>query len=157
LIEQSIPFAFIPDEIRSWITRGWRFGKLEDSYVEHEPDDELEAEDSSGDQIDDEWDESEKMASMNSRSRPRSFNRVMRAIVREMARLYNNWPIAYAIDKTKRFFSEEELKTRDSSKAKDKFKQAYMEFHALPDEDKLKWQARVIRRGPRLDRIVAED
>ncbi len=155
LISHGVPFTFIPDEIRSWIDQGWRFGSLEESYKVPESEDELPAEESMADGTDDEWDAEERLASMNPRSRPRHVTKVMRAMVREMAELYNNWPVAYAIDRTKRFFSEPELKVRDS-KAKEKFEQAVREFKAMQDDDRYRWQKKVLRNHPPLDRIVTE-
>jgi hypothetical protein len=97
----------------------------------------------------------EQLHTMRPRSRPPEFNRLLRALVREMAEIYNNWRVAYAIDRTKRFFTEEELR-EDSSPAKVAFSRALAEFDRMRNDEQLQWQKRVIRRHPRLDRIVSD-
>ena len=61
LIDQGIPFTFIPHEIRSWMDQGWRFGSLEDSYEVEESDDDLDAEEWEANGTDDEWDAEERI------------------------------------------------------------------------------------------------
>jgi len=83
---------------------------------------------------------------MSPRKRPAHFNKLLRAVVREMAELYNNLPVAYAIDQTKLVFSEEQLKTRDSQ-AKERFREARYEYERMPQEQQIAWQQRVIARA----------
>jgi hypothetical protein len=152
LIDHNLPIAAIPDEIANWIERGWRLGSYEDAYKQPE-----ETEDDSSEittESVDDWDEDDRLPTMNPRSRPRAFNKFFRALVREMARLHNNESAAYAIDRTKMFFDEERLK--EESKAAIRFRDAQNEFSDMTWDQQYDWREKVLRTHPRLDRIVAE-
>lgn len=159
LVCQDYPLAFIPDDLRELIDQGWRLGSVEETYPEPEaPDVESETEGAGGREDEpgavDEVDKEELLPSADPRSRPASFNKLFRALVREMAVTYNNWHVAYAMDRTQRFFTEEELRG-ESTSAKEAFRQAVAEFGRKSIDEQLKWQKRVTRTHPRLDRIVA--
>jgi hypothetical protein len=152
LIDHNLPLAAIPDEIANWIERGWRLGSYEDAYEQPEA-----TEDDSSEiaaESVDEWDEDDRLPTMNPRSRPLVFNQSLRALVREMARLHNNEATAYAIDRTKMFFREEQLK--GEPKAAIRFCDARKEFLAMTWDQQCDWREKVLRTHPRLDRIVAE-
>jgi non-ribosomal peptide synthetase component F len=150
------PLAFIPDELRAWVRCGWRFGRLEDDYAPPEkaarsgtgaPSD-------SGDSAGEDWeDEAELLPTLPARRRPKRFNKLMRALVRELAGAYNNSDIAYAIDRTHFYFTDEQLKHEDS-RAKKAFAAACAEFAELSADARNAWEDRVARTQPRLDRIV---
>ena len=102
------------------------------------------------------WEEQEeRLPTMRPRSRPRDFNRLLRALVREMAAIYNNWRVAYAIDRTQMFFTDAELR-EDRSPSKQAFERALAEFDRMPSDEQFRWQKRVTHRHPRLDRIVSD-
>ena len=143
---QNDPIATIPYEIGSWIDRGWRLGSYEDAYEQPE-DTEDDSSEVTTESVD-EWDEDNRLPTMNPRSRPRVFNKFLRALVREMARLRNNESIAYAIDRTKMFFDEKRLK--EDSKAAIRFRDAQNEFSAMTWDQQYDWREKVIRTHPRL-------
>jgi len=156
LISHRLPIAFIPGAIREWTDRGWRMGSHKDSYVqprESEPQD-VELQDSE-DEAGDEWDDMEQWPTKRPSHRPPEFNKLLRAIVRVMVESHNNIEVAYAIDKTKQFFDQRQLEDLDSPAVK-KWSSAKWEFQTMSWDDKGAWQERVMKRHPRLDRIVAE-
>jgi hypothetical protein len=158
----DFPIGLIPEELRAWVDKGWRLGTYMDSYTKDE-----EAEEDEGDEpeeIDEEaslglktdWDVLQKWQSQGPGARPKEFNRRLMAVVRFMAENYNNWEVAYAMDRTKRFFSEEEVKESFMSAPVKKWRDAQSEFYHMSQEDQFAWQRRVKKRYPRLDHIVAE-
>lgn len=155
---QDFPIAFIPGEIHSWIERGWTldtdsiFGDFSDEMPEGDDAADQFA-DTADDQTGDGWEEAEAWPSMTARKRPCEFNKLLRALVREMATLYNNLPTAYAIDQTKMFFTEEQLRTADTS-AKGRFRDARFDYQRMPQKEQIAWQQRVIARYPKLAKIV---
>jgi hypothetical protein len=152
LVSMNFPVAFIADELRTWVERGWRLASLEasdEASCEPEADEETNATLTL-----DEEEEAEKWPSMKPRSRPAEFNELFRALIREMAGLYNNWPSAYAMDQTKMLFSETELRENRTAE-KDRFRETQFEFERMPIHQQIAWQQKVIRKYPRLDRIVA--
>jgi len=153
MINAGLPIALIPEELRSWVDRGWRLGSYKDVYAQPgEPEDEPGEPSVDGDE--DEWEMMERWPTMGLRARPREFNKTLRALVREMATVLNNENIAYAIDKTKRFFDEAELKGNSSPAAK-RYHDALTEYFEMPSEERLDWRDHVMKKYPRLDRIVA--
>lgn len=158
VISQDFPIAFIPDEIRSWIERGWTlvtgsiFGDDSDETPEEADETEVPAADTV-DQAGDEWEEAETWITKNPRKRPAKFNKLLQALVREMVTLYNNLATAYAIDKTKMFFTEKQWREGDTA-AKDRFKDALFGYDNLPQEEQIAWQQGVVERYPKLSEIV---
>ncbi len=148
----DLPIAFIPMEIRSWLDRGWRFGSYEDAYGK--PDGRSKRTARKRIKCEWNWREDEDVVNrwpqMSSQARPASFNTLLRALVREMARLQNNVSVAYAMAKTKRFFTETELKSNDEGPA-NKFRNAQAEFDGMDFEQQYDWKQGVIRRYPRLE------
>lgn len=158
VISQDFPIAYIPDEIGSWIERGWELvtGSIFGDISEETPEKAEAVEQpavAAEDQAGDDWEETEALPTMTPRKRPAEFNKLLRALVREMATLYNNLPTAYAMDQTKMFFTDEQLRTPDSS-AKGRFKDARYEYERMPQVEQIAWQQRVIARYPKLSKIV---
>lgn len=150
LVCQDHPIALIKDELRAWIESGWQMGSLSAAYETTESDDEPVGEEN----LEPDWEEQEeRLPTLRPRSRPREFNKLLRALVREMATIGNNWRVAYAIDRTQMFFTDAELR-ESSSQSKRAFEGALAEFDRMPSEEQFRWQERVTRRHPRLDRIV---
>jgi hypothetical protein len=109
------PFDEIPDEIRSWIDRGWRLGSHLDVYPKDM--DEPEEAESPGTSVEDDNPEAEVTPSQPARRRPARYNKIFRALIRTMAELHNNWSVAYAMYITQQFFTEEERKKPDAPPA----------------------------------------
>ena len=149
--------ADIADDLRCWLDRGWRFGSYKDAYVE--PDDASDGEPATVDSAEFllyEDGEREAWQRKTSRSRPREFNEFFRALIRTMAELHNNESVAYAMYKTQRFFTEGELKDRDS-RTIGKFRDAELEYRNMTSDRQLAWARRVSRRYPRLDQLIRAD
>ena len=147
------PIAMIPDEIARWIALGWHLGSLMDAYQDpNQSDSDDDGTEVVEDGIDD-WEVMERWPSMTPRSRPAHFNKLLRAVVRTMVELDNNVSVAYAIFKTKRFFTETEQKDYDSPAVK-QFRKAESEYFAMPFEQQLAWQKRIKRTYPRLKPLI---
>lgn len=153
------PLGYVPDDIRSWQERGWRLGRLEEAYAS----DELEEESATttettpietGGEVDD--DDPENWQSLPVRRRPQRFNQFLRALVRVMAATYDNCETAFAMDKTKMVFSEQELKVDRDSPSKRAFLEAEHEFRRMTQDAQFKWRERVMSKYPGLDKVVAE-
>jgi len=156
LIHQDLPMVLIPEVLRSFIDRGWRLG----SYLEkYEGEDELTTEDEAdpckSEETDgeDEWEAMEQWPGMRPQARPPEYNKIFRAMIRTMVELYNNLPTAYAMDKTKRFFSEAEIKDSDLPIVQ-KWRDAQYEFKCMTWEKKRDWLERVVKKHPDLEKIV---
>ena len=156
LTSHDFPIAEIPDMIRDWLDRGWQLGSYEDTY-EEKPEyqqDLLLAKPIVGARTEDE-EKAERWPAMSPRSRPSGFNKFLRALAHEMARLYNNWDTAYAIDKTKYFFTDEQLK-ENKSRAATKFRDAQAEFDRMTFDQQYDWREKVLRRRARRRRTTAK-
>ena len=90
---------------------------------------------------------------MAPRQRPRPLNLVMRAMVRTMVEGFNDLPTAYAMDKTKRHFTEAQLRD-NNSKAANQWREAVAEYHCLDWRQQAEWRERVVRTHPRMEKIV---
>jgi len=161
LVSSGFPIALILDDIRSWVDRSWQLGSIEDLYATEEEETEGEEEGDGSTQCEEgeELDLDEEMETwpqMSPRKRPPHFNRLMQAMVRQMAESFNNSTVAYAIDRTKLFFSEEELKDI-RSKASDRFRNAESEFYRMSSDEKLKWRDRVMRKYPSIEQLLNEE
>ena len=131
-------------------------GSLSAAYEQPE-DDEPAGENELAAEVPDDWEErEERLPAMRPRSRPPEFNKLLRALVREMAALHNNWRVAYAIDRTQMFFTDAELRG-DRSASNEAFRDALAEFGRMSLDEQIRWQERVFHRHPRLDRIASDD
>jgi hypothetical protein len=64
-------------------------------------------------------DEAIQLHTMKPADRPDYFNHLLDAVVRKMAELHDNWSVAYAMDKTKMYFSKTDpLKANSPSEKK---------------------------------------
>ena len=153
LVSVGLPIAYIPDAIREWTDRGWRMGSYDDAYMSSEEPESEDVEEPADQGADNEWDDAERWPGQRPSARPPEFNKLLRALVRAMVESHNNLAVAYAIDKTKRFFTQDQL-GEDSSAVK-KWIAAQREYQAMGWEDQHRWEEGVMQRHPRLDRIVA--
>jgi len=141
----DLPMAFIADDIRACLDRGWRFGSFCEDYPQ--PDD-MADEPAVGGQAPiaaDTDDDMERLHMLAPQRRPKEFNRLMKALVRHMAETFNNSAVAYAMDKTGRYFSEEDAKGRDTDPAVRRWRDLHYEFSRLASKEQLAWRDRVAR------------
>jgi hypothetical protein len=157
LTSHDFPIAEIPLLIGEWIDRGWRLGSYEDAYAEeveykHDP--------SLLEPVVDFSAEEEEIVggwpTMSPRSRPPQFNRFLRALAREMAAIYNNSGVAYAMYQTQFFFTEEQLKD-NKSRAATKFRDARCEFDRMTFDQQYDWREKLLRKRPRRRRNAAKE
>lgn len=139
--DHGCPFQQIPEAILGWISRGWKLGSNRDRYVPAEPDE------TDGDTVslDDGPEYPDDLHKVPFRKRPKEFNRVFKAMIRQLAESFE-LDVAYAMDETGMFFEETVL--WDSSKAtpdERKFRDLKHAFRQLPDDEQLAWRERVIR------------
>lgn len=148
----DFPIAIIPGELQSWVDLGWRFGSHEETYdteAAEQPETlpPLTSPDTDNDETMNRW-LTERPA-----KRPPAFNLLLKAMVRTMAKLLNNWDVAYAIDKTQMFFTDRQLKD-DSSAAADRWRKARSAFQGLSPQQKFAWRDRVMRKYPHIKQFV---
>ncbi|NLX07722.1 MAG: hypothetical protein GXY33_21495 [Phycisphaerae bacterium] len=160
-ITNEVPMAEIPMWIRSYLDRGWRMGSRAEAYrdeeeaVEEAAELAVESEAEAGVwDLDVESEDAERWPSMPPRSRPPEFNRLFKAVIRAMVERYNNLPVAYAMAKTDRFFTEEQRKELRTSVAR-KWWDICWQFEKLDWARQRRWFDGIIRRYPRLEKIVA--
>ena len=149
----NLPLAFVPDEIRTWIQRGWKLGSQEDVYQVTEENRGV-AENGSTSLAQRDYDRMERWLVMTPRSRPSESNEFLRALVCEMAATYNNLPTAYAIDQTKMFIPDNESKDLELRKSK-RFRDALRQYQAMSLQQKSTWQQAVLQRYPRLEEVLS--
>lgn len=158
LVHCGLPFAFIPDEIRSWVDNGWRLGSYRDGYGGDVGEDDEQAEESATAEDTNDWsqfddDELDAWRKLPARKRPPQFNRIMRAVVRMMAETHNNLDVAYAMDKTKRYFTKKEAEDIGDNTVQ-QWRDATKEFLLMSLDEQVQWQEHVQAHHPRLDRML---
>lgn len=163
LISHDLPMEDIPADLNAWMELGWRLGSYADKYEvsDEDEDEDVESEPESGVKtdgafpIDDEFEAALARSTLPPRKRSKQLNLVMRALVRTMVEQYNNLDVAYAMDKTKRHFSKQQLEKNDSAAAK-QWHDAIREYLNMSWEQQIAWQKRVERTHPRLDKLVEQ-
>jgi hypothetical protein len=73
-----------------------------------------------------------------------------------MVALHNNPATAYAMIKTERFFTDEEVKENDS-KAVTAYRDVQREYENMDIEEKWRWRDKVMAKHPRLEQIVVTE
>jgi hypothetical protein len=158
LISRDLPIVYIPDDIYRWVELGWRIGSYQDAYGQEDEDDKGPADKAVSVPTEDDWrqlndEEIDGWRKLPAQKRPARYNQILRGVVRLMAATYNNWEVAYAMDKTKRLYTQlEEQVTRDPEV--ERWLEARHEFFVMSLDDKLQWKRRVESRYPRLDRLA---
>lgn len=151
----DFPILNIPQEIGFWLDLGWKFGSYADKYDPpqrgRKP---KEANFGPAPEIED--DAAKQLHSMKPADRPEYFNHLLDAVVRTMAELNNNWPVAYAMDKTKIYFSET-APFNAKTPAEKKFAEAARAFGVMDFKERWNWCQRVVKRNPRLDLFLPAD
>jgi hypothetical protein len=141
VIDQDLPLAMLEDQLRGWLAMGWRLGSYVDAYPEPEIDEE--EDEALGDAIGDDADEY-VLPTLPPRRRPAEFNRIFKALVRHMAEGFDCWDVAYAMDRTGRYFTEEQRKQKDDP-AVGRWHEALREFDKLPQDEQFRWREKVMR------------
>jgi len=150
-VSHDLPMAFIADEVRAWLGRGWRLGSYRDEYPEPAyPDAPGEADPPGGSPA---YDVLEQMHTLAPRGRSKEFNLFFKAMIRHLAESFSNSDAAYAMEKTGRYFSEEEIKARWEEPLVKKWRDACMDFTKLSSEEQLDWRDRTSRH-PSLEEVL---
>lgn len=151
----DLPIEDIPLDIKSWLELGWRFGSYSERYEqpEEESEDEAEEEDADDAFTDPDFEQQLKQPMLSPRQRSKQLNLVMRAMVRTMAELYNDLHVAYAMDKTKRHFTKQQLEDNKSKEAK-AWLDAQDEYNNMSWKKQFEWRERVMKTHPRLDKLA---
>lgn len=148
-IHDSFPIAFIVDEVRTWVARGWRIGSSTAWYDEREasagPGDARPTPD--GWLIDGDHPDFERLHLLPPDQRPAIFNRFWKALIRTMIEDRRNWAAAYAMDRTGTWGPDGDYEART-----DWFQQC-RDFDAMDSADQLQWLDRV-RAYPDVARVL---
>ena len=156
---QDLPIALIADEIQSWIDIGWDLGSHTDDFPDvYDDSDSLDQEEAAEDEAskaDESVDDMDDWQKLSPRNRPKEFNKSFRALIRVMCETHNDTEKAYAMWKTKRFFSDEEVKS-DTSPAARQFADATREYLQMPFDAQWDWRERVCRTYPRFERVMSK-
>ncbi len=157
LVSHDLPMAEIPSDLRSWTELGWCLGSYRDKYETPDDDEDEDSAPTLGteDGTQDDWEAMLQQPALSPRQRPKELNTVMRAMVRVMAEEYNDLPVAYAMDKTKRFFSKKQL-AENNTKAVQQWHDAVREYVEMDWEQQWPWREKVTQTHPRLDRLVKQ-
>jgi hypothetical protein len=151
----DFPILSIPQEINYWLDLGWKYGSCTDKYEPaHRGRKPKKSAFGPAPQIED--DATKQLYSMKPADRPEYFNHLLDAVVRTMAELNNNWPVAYAMDKTKMYFSETDP-FNAKTPAEKKFAEAARAFGVMDFKEQWNWCQRVVKRNPRLDLFLPAD
>ena len=82
------------------------------------------------------------------------FNKLLRAIVREMAALRNNCAVAYTMDDTRLYLEPRWAKPADHGSG-ERFEKAKVEFKAMSPDRQDEWLQKASRYRPSLATLVA--
>lgn len=148
----GFPIAEIPDILAELFDHGWRFGSYADDFDE---DDECEndQEDDSTEELIPNEDEFERLQTIDSRKRPKEFNKLFRGLIRTMCEVRNNLPVAYAMWKTGKLIQEEEVEKKETPAGR-KFADAVFEFEKMSFDAQWDWQQQICKTYPRLDKLI---
>lgn len=153
----DLPMENIPADLKAWIDLGWRIGSYNDRYDNEDEEGEEQTETLDDDDApfgtDPEFERQLERPMLPPRERSKRLNLVMRALVRTMVEVHNDESVAYAMDKTKRHFTEHQLEHNDSVHAK-QWCNARNEYLEMGWKKQCDWQDRIMRTHPRLDKLV---
>jgi hypothetical protein len=148
----DFPIATIPDEVRTWVARGWRLGSWMDWYERREatagPADERASPDTwliDGDEPD-----FERMHLLPPERRPAVFNRFWKALIRQMIESYADRPTAYAMDKSGTWRPDDGDSNGSLRRA---WTQHTEDFNRLSVDEQIAWEDRV-RKYPSLEGVL---
>ncbi|MDB5295609.1 MAG: hypothetical protein JWO31_1592 [Phycisphaerales bacterium] len=138
-IHESFPIASIPDEVRTWVARGWRPGSWKDWYEEREA-----ADGPDGDRarpadwlIDGDHPEFERLHLLPPDQRPAVFNRFWKSLIRLMIEDYSSLSTAYAMDKAGTW------KPEGDERAAEAWHRFAREFARMGSSERSQWLDRV--------------
>lgn len=151
----DLPMEDIPADLRSWLDVGWRFGSYADHYESHEAED-AEEDVKEPDPIhnDNVFESAIVAPTLPPRKRSKQLNDVMRAMIRVMVEAGNNESVAYAMDKTKRYFTEHQLEKNQSKEAQ-QWRDAQREYVEMGWDKQGEWRERILRRHARLEKLAS--
>ena len=150
IISDDEPLAFIPDTIRGWIARGWALGSYYNAYPSDlQETDEVDAIDH------DHFERMETLHTLPKSRRDREFNRLFKALIREMSEGYNNLATAYAMDKLGRLLADENPHSgKPLSETGRLWIDTCREFDQLDHEAQTAWQDKVAK-YPSLEKVLS--
>lgn len=163
LTHVDLPLAFIPDILRAYVSLGWRIGSYTDQYEE---DQESSAKCSGQDtalmrsNAQPEMDNKtlEILHTLPQSRRPKEFNRMFKAIIREMALTGNNLPTAYAMDKLRRLVEIPEDRQRLAPASRTPLEKKWIDtcyqFRCLAFDQQWKWRERVMNTYPAIEDVI---
>ncbi len=160
-IQHDTPLIDIPGELAAWIQLGWRLGSYLDDMVDDVPDpfaehdDDLNAAELESTAVGTEPEIDEVIPTLPARKRPKEFNKLFNSLIRVVAEERSGTATVYAMWKTKRLFTEEQLKDNESKAAK-QFRDAIAEFQLMTHAQRFEWSDKVCQYLPRIERVVAE-
>lgn len=162
LTNMDLPIAFIPDTIRAFTNNGWRVGSYTDAYPEEfGPDerdagDEMPADAAEGSAVDHE--RQEVLHELPQNKRPKDFNRLFKALIREMALAWNNISTAYAMDKLRRFVDVSEEQRRLPAAKQTPLQRQWIttldEFSRLDADQQWTWREKVLGTYPSIEDVI---
>ncbi len=149
-VSYDMPWPFIIGDIQNLIDHGWRLGSCKDPYTatwqaEQKSPATIKARRNSKRWPDDEV--TEAWPSLPPQSRPKHFNRTFGVITRMLAEMNHADSTAYAMDRTKMYFTEEELK-KDKTPAKERFCKLRDEFYKQPHKTQARRVGRILAKYP---------
>ena len=153
VVGTDFPLALIPEDIERWTSLGWEFPPRE--KTRDRPRKKTRA---SFHRAISAWgNEDEEVLNnwprLSQSQRPEAFNQLLLAIARQLVESRDDVATAYAIAKTKRFFTDEEIRDPNNAAAQ-KFSAAFKSFLEMSWERQSNWQRRILRTFPRLDQFV---
>jgi hypothetical protein len=154
-ISHDFPIALIPNEIRYWLERGWRWGSYSDQYHDGEVADTVvpvlaNGSDDLTEGVSDA--EVDSLHTLPVKKRPPAFNSFFKALIRHMAASYTNLESAYAMDKTGRYLGSGRVKPPDEEIAK-KWQDYQLEYQRQSFDEHMKWR-RKVQKYPELSAFV---
>lgn len=137
---EGVPLEGIPAYLRFNIEVGWRLGSYAEHYAAESADETSAAPIGltvSPKTTPEQWEEM-GLSTADPKKRPEEFNLFLKALVRMMAETHNNWPTAFAIDQTGRFF---EKKPDDAKLRKPwaEWNDARRRFEAMNFDEQYAW------------------
>jgi hypothetical protein len=154
MVHGGLPIAGIAAELSDWVGRGWRLGSYNDHYtgggeIELPGPMAKEACDLH-DTVDDK--EYEILHTLPPKRRPAAFNAFWKAMIRHMAATHNNADVAYAMDKTGRYFGPSREKVKDE-KGEEAWGESSLEYRKMTIDDRIKWM-RKTEKYPELSTLI---
>jgi hypothetical protein len=154
-VSDEIPLALMAKEIQAWLARGWRLGSYRDDYPD--PLQAVAVDETTFSKRDAAYEALERLHMLAPKRRGKEFNRFFKAIVRYLAESFVNSDVGYAMEKTGRYFSDEDIMQRGDKPRVKEWQAIREEFGKLSSEDQCKWRDRTLRFPELKDAILGPD